>query len=291
MNQSKYFLTMILTGFLLLSVSFTPEVVKEKSQSSLMPSQPGVNEMGSTGLNLKNHQEGEDGLVIFLLIGQSNMAGRADLGTYGKDTLEGVFLYTGEEGKEWEKACGPLNRYSTVRKEISMQKLGPGNSFAREMGNSLPDSRIGLVVNARGGTSIDEWAPGGDLYTQALKRAGEASKYGTIRGMVWHQGESDVSQSDQYLDKLVHLITSFRQDLSLPALPFVAGQLSEDKPERAVFNRMILSLPSRLPFTAVVSSEGTSTFDQTHFDDDSQNLMGVRYAAEMKRLIGLPESK
>ena len=289
MSYTILFLTMILSRFLILSVPFPQEAGAFRTHEREKPSRADFTDNGRRDLQQLKSQGDEGNLEIFLLIGQSNMAGRADLDPFGKDTLERVFLYAGEEEKKWENACGPLNRYSTVRKDLSMQKLGPGNSFAREMADAMPDSRIGLVVNARGGTSIDEWKPGGDLYAQAVQRAEEASKYGTIRGIIWHQGESDVSRSDQYMDKLVHLITSFRQDLGLPELPFVAGQLSEDKPERAVFNRMILSLPSRLPFTAVVSSEGTSTFDQTHFDVASQNLLGIRYAAELKRVIGLPE--
>jgi hypothetical protein len=282
---------MVLAGFLLLSVPFSQKAGEARTLASETPSGKEVSDNRCEDFQQLKHPEAEDSLEIFLLIGQSNMAGRADLETYGKDTLDRVFLYTGKEGNEWDYASGPLNRYSTVRKELAMQKLGPGNSFAREMADAMPDNRIGLVVNARGGTSIDEWAPGSDLYIEALQRAGDASKFGAIRGIIWHQGESDVSRSEQYMDKLVHLITSFRQDLGLPGLPFVAGQLSEDKPERAVFNRMLLSLPSRLPFTAVISSEGTSTFDQTHFDAASQNLLGIRYAAEIKSLIGLPESK
>lgn len=282
---------MILSGFHLLLVSYTSVVGVVRTHECQIPSGENVAGKGCPDNHQQNQPENEVSLDIFLLIGQSNMAGRADLKAYAEDTMEMVFLYTGEAGNEWVNASGPLNRYSTVRKELSMQKLGPGNSFAREMADAMPGRRIGLVVNARGGTSIDEWVPGGLLYNHALQRAREASRYGTIRGIVWHQGESDVSGSDQYMDKLVNLITAFRQDLSLPELPFVAGQLSEDRPERVVFNRMIVSLPTRLPYTAVVRSEGTSTFDETHFDADSQYLMGIRYAAEMKRLTGLPESK
>ena len=52
-----------------------------------------------------NHPENLD---IYLLIGQSNMAGRAKIAGNDTDTLKNVFLYTGIPGKEWEKAArGP----------------------------------------------------------------------------------------------------------------------------------------------------------------------------------------
>jgi lysophospholipase L1-like esterase len=84
----------------------------------------------------------------------------------------------------------------------------------------------------------------------------------------------------------MELIRALRTDLGISDLPFVAGQLSEDRPERKVFNDMIVDLPSWLPNTGVVSSEGTATIDGTHFNSASQRLMGERYAAEMLKLTG-----
>ncbi|WP_372774262.1 sialate O-acetylesterase [Mangrovibacterium sp.] len=224
-------------------------------------------------------------LDIYLLIGQSNMAGRADIEPQDLDSLEGVFLFTGIEGNEWEKAANPLNKYSTVRKAISMQKMGPGYTFAREMAKANSGKPIGLVVNAKGGTSIAEWAPGDTLYTEAVKRVKMAMQFGTLKGIVWHQGEANVSKSDAYPEKITELIQSLRTDLGIPDLPFVAGQLSEDKTARHAFNEMILTLPALIPNTGVATSEGTSTIDNTHFNAASQRLLGERYAAEMLKLF------
>jgi len=224
-------------------------------------------------------------LEIYLLIGQSNMAGRADIEIQDKDSLKDVFLFKGIVGNEWEKAANPLNKYSSVRKDISMQKLGPGYTFAREMVKARTGKQIGIVVNAKGGTSIAEWAPGETLYTQAVKRTKMAMKNGTLKGIVWHQGESNSSKPDAYPEKITELIQSLRTDLGIPDLPFVAGQLSEDKPERYAFNEMILTLTSLIPKTGVVTTEGTSTMEGTHFNSASQRLLGERYAAEMLKLI------
>ena len=224
-------------------------------------------------------------LEIYLLIGQSNMAGRAEIELQDKDSLTNVFLYTGIAGKEWEKAANPLNKYSTVRKELSLQKLGPGYTFARKMAEAAGGKPIGLVVNARGGTALAEWMPGQDLYKEAFKRAMAAMKYGTLKGIVWHQGESDVSKSGEYLEKVAQMIQQLRTDLGVPGLPYIAGQLSEARPERKVFNSMILMLPDRVAKTGVVTSEGTATIDSTHFNSASQRLMGERYATEMLKLL------
>jgi hypothetical protein len=168
---------------------------------------------------------------------------------------------------------------------LEMQKLSLGYTFAKSMASFMPGKKLGLVVNARGGTSIEEWMPGKELYNEALIQAREASRYGNLRGVVWHQGESDVSRADTYLEKIAVMINAFRQDLNIPNLPFVAGQVSEDRPERVGFNNMILQLPEAVPCTGVVTAEGTSTFDQTHFDTDSQRKLGGRYAESMLKLL------
>ena len=166
-----------------------------------------------------------------------------------------------------------------------MQKLGPGYTFAREIAKARVGKQIGLVVNARGGTAISEWKPGTTLYNEAVKRAQMAMESGTLKGVIWHQGESDVSKADTYLEKITEFIQSLRIDLGIPNLPFIAGQLSEDKPERHAFNDMILTLPSLVSHTGIITTENTITKEGTHFNSASQRLLGERYAVEMLKLL------
>lgn len=235
--------------------------------------------------NVEQHAKlNQKELHIYLLIGQSNMAGRAEILRSDADTLENVFLYTGNPEKQWEKAANPLNKYSTIRKDLSMQKLGPGYHFANKMLEFDKRNSIGLVVNAKGGTSISEWKPGSHFYNEAVKRTKDALKSGTLKGILWHQGESDVSASDSYTSQIVNLMEAFRKDFNSPDLPVVVGQLSEDKPQRIHFNKMILNLPLSMENVAVVTTKNTSTTDSTHFNRESQKLMGERYAREMQKL-------
>lgn len=222
---------------------------------------------------------------IYLLIGQSNMAGRAVIQELDKDSLNGVFLYTSHPEIPWEKAANPLNKYSTIRKKLSMQRLSPAYSFAQKMATTTDGKPIGLVVNARGGTSIDLWTIGSDYYNAAINRTKDALLFGKLKGIVWHQGESDANQYETYLPKMVELISALRKEFGDPTLPFVAGQLSPDKPHRHNFNQMILDLPKHLDRVAVISTEQTTTTDSTHFDSASQRLLGQRYAAAMRSLL------
>ncbi|PNW26475.1 hypothetical protein BKP44_16915 [Formosa algae] len=213
------------------------------------------------------------------------MAGRAPIELQDQDTIPNVFLFTGNEEHPWEKAANPFNKYSTVRKRLDLQKIGPSYSFSKEMIKDNPITKIGLIVNAKGGTSIEEWKPGDTLYNEAISQAKKAMKLGVLKGIIWHQGEANAGRADAYMPKIKALIEALRKDLNSPNIPFVAGQLSSDKPKRIEFNKMILELPTQVKNTAVVTSEHTSTIDKTHFDSASQRVLGKRYAIKMKELL------
>jgi hypothetical protein len=191
-------------------------------------------------------------LNIYLVIGQSNMAGRAPMEQIDLDTLQNVYLFTGDSINPWEPAANPLNKYSTIRKELTEQKMGPAYNFAKVLHNTSPSKKIGLVVNCRGGTSIDLWMPGTKFFNDAVTRTKIAQQHGKLFGIIWHQGESDVKNYKLYMKKITTLISAFRKEFNAPNLPFVAGQLSEDKKPRINFNKMIVNLPDSLSNTIVV---------------------------------------
>lgn len=224
---------------------------------------------------------------VFLLIGQSNMAGRAPIEKEDETPIEGCALLN--SSGEWEPATNPLNRYSSVGKRLSVQKLGPGYGFAKRWRELNPDEPIGLVVNARGGTKIAEWAKGTEYYDEAVTRLKTAlANGGQLGGVLWHQGEGDSRSTETYLDSLSTLIADLRTDLDAPDLPFVAGLLELDdrdfgKSPRLI-NDVILMLPSVVPNTAVASTEGLLTMDGTHFDAAGQRELGKRYAEALFKL-------
>jgi len=215
---------------------------------------------------------------IYLLIGQSNMAGRAEITASESEPLDGVLLYD-DEGN-WIPADNPLNRFSTVRKKLGMQHLGPGYAFARDIRPLHGGKPFGLVVTATGGTSILKWQRGEELYDAAMTRVKEALTDSNLKGVLWHQGEIDHADPE-YLPKLVTLVQQLREDLTLPELPFVAGRIYNSP----AINEQISRLPDALPHCGVATAEDTSCFDGLHFDTPSALLLGSRYAAEMQKLI------
>ncbi len=224
-------------------------------------------------------------LHVYLLIGQSNMAGRAPYTESESLPIERCYLL--DNSGEWEPASNPLNRYSTIRRDISMQKMNPGYSFSQTMLEIDKEIALGLVVNAKGGSKIEEWAVASKFYREALRRVTEAQQTGTLKGILWHQGEANVGDPDKYIDKLVELVARFRKDLDMPKLPFIAGQI-DNVPS---INDQTAMLPDRLPFTGFVSSEGLAIFEEEHFDAASVKLMGKRYAEEMLKIQTSPKTE
>lgn len=230
---------------------------------------------------------------IYLCIGQSNMAGRGYLTPEFADTLNNVLLLN-DKGT-FEPAVNPLNRYSTIRKDMSMQRLSPAYSFGREMAERSGRS-VGLVVNARGGSSIKSWIKGSadGYYEQALSRVREALRSGgKLRAVIWHQGEADSASPERYEAQIAQLISDLRRDLKMPRLPFVVGEISRWNWTSRVegtepFNAMLNRVAEQIPYCACVSSLGLEPLiDQSdpHFNAEGQIILGERYAQAVSKLM------
>ncbi len=225
-------------------------------------------------------------LDIILGIGQSNMAGRADFSAY-TGAMQDVFLLT--PAGEFENASNPMNKYSNIRKDISLQKLGPSYSCALKLQEYM-HKPVAFVVNAQGGSSITTWyQPGKSNYDASVVRAKEAQRFGRIRGVIWHQGESDSGNAGTYMEKLKTMVENLRKDLNEPDLYFVAGELAYWRgggTGSTAFNTMIRTIAANIPNSDWISAEGcTPLIDNSdpHFDAPSAILLGERYA---EKLIG-----
>lgn len=221
-------------------------------------------------------------LDLFLFIGQSNMAGRGYITDNYKDNIKNTYLLTPAGGME--PARNPLNKYSTIRKRLDLQGVGPAYSFAKTITDKT-GRPLGLVVNARGGSSINSWMKGAkdNYYDEALSRIRQAMKFGTLKAIIWHQGESDSNNPEAYMLKLQELIANFRKDLNNAKLPFLIGELAEWRINGTseAFNQMLRTVPQHIPYSYCVSSKELVPLineNDPHFSADSQIILGRRYA-------------
>lgn len=237
---------------------------------------------------------------VYLFIGQSNMAGRGEV--LPEDTVAIPHAFILDSNDEIVPAKAPLNLYSTIRKRVNMQKINPAYNFAKIVAGQS-ENDILMVVNARGGTSLDQWQkdapvdtfsaaemddpelfgqPIPQLYSDAVRRAKIAMEHGQLNAIIWHQGCSDAGPDEvaTYLDRLEGFVADLRRDLGVGEdVPFIAGELPYCFTGSRLFNPMIRNIEDRIPNSAWVSAEGCSgNADSLHFSREGQMILGRRYA-------------
>ncbi|HYH55279.1 MAG TPA: sialate O-acetylesterase [Anseongella sp.] len=240
------------------------------------------------GQELPSPERADSNFHIYILMGQSNMAGRGEI----------TEKYRGR-GHERLLMLDKNNRWVPAKHPLHFDKpkaagVGPGLSFGIAMAKARAGLRIGLVPCAVGGTSINRWQAGAfdkptgtRPWDDAVLRIAAAMKAGTVRGILWHQGEGDSSPEAAavWLDKLAALIGRLREETGNARLPFVAGELGRYRENYGLINQELARLPEAVPFTSVVSSRGLRhKGDGTHLKSSSASRMGKRFAKEILAL-------
>jgi hypothetical protein len=244
--------------------------------------------------------EGKTDLMIFLLIGQSNMVGapKPEAADEQENPRVKVLAYEtcaslGRTYNEWCTAKPPLHGcYGGV---------GPGDYFGKALAAAYPNATIGLVPLAINGIDIDFYEKGvaskrrrefsippdnhwSGAYDWVLERARLAQRVGKIHGIIFHQGESDTG-SPEWVGKVKKMVSDLRADLGLGEVPFVAGELLYTGCCGKWHNPLMLQLTQEISNTRVVSANGLSGQDAAHFDLAGQRELGKRYAAAMIELM------
>ncbi|KAL2520898.1 hypothetical protein Fot_24821 [Forsythia ovata] len=181
----------------------------------------------------------------------------------------------------WEEAHEPLH------KDIDKSAIcgvGPGMAFANSILEKFSRLEvIGLVPCAIGGTSIFQWRRGSNLYDQLVMRSRAALEDGgTIRALLWYQGESDTKKEEDaelYKDRLEKFFISLRTDLSLPMLPIIQVALASSS--GTYFNIVReAQLAINLPNVTTVDAKGLQLLndDPIHLSTPGQVKLGKMMA-------------
>ncbi|WP_438028219.1 sialate O-acetylesterase [Sorangium sp. So ce233] len=242
----------------------------------------------------------EDDNMVFLLIGQSNMEGVPK--PEAQDKVENprvkVLAYDnctnlGRTYNEWYTASPPLH--------VCNGGVGPGDYFAKTLAEAYPTATIWLVPNAIAGVDIDFFRKGvrssrrgefrippdnhwNGAYEWVIERARLGQEKGPIRGIIFHQGESDSGQA-VWLDKVSGMVSDLRADLGLGEVPFIAGELLYSGCCSG-HNTIVNQIPSRIPNSFVISANGLAAMDQYHFNLAAQRTFGQRYGEKMIEALG-----
>jgi len=231
-------------------------------------------------------EKAPDDMQLFLLIGQSNMAGRGKVEAQDAATDAGIWMLDKE--MNWVLAKDPIHF------DKSVAGVGPGHQFARTLKAKEPAANIGLIPTAMGGSSLDQWKVGGKLYTNAVERAREAMKNGKLKGILWHQGESDSKPEKiaSYPTRFSTMIAQLRKDLGAENVPVVIGELVYSREKSAEFNKAVPTISAAVPNSGWVSAEGlTDRGDKLHFSSEGARTLGQRYAEKFLELEKAEKTK
>ncbi|MFV0378499.1 MAG: sialate O-acetylesterase [Mangrovibacterium sp.] len=239
---------------------------------------------------------GKSSVWVFIMAGQSNMAGRALVEP--QDTVPNVRILTLNKDGKLVVAKEPLHFYTK-----GWSGLDCGMSFARELLKSVPDTlSVLLVPTAVGGSPISNWINdmphrGVHLYSNFKERLAIAEQYGEVKAILWHQGESDANPDgirNRY-ENLEMLFSSFRKDVGNVTLPILVGQIgsySKHPKEWKAINDINRKYARKDKSVVIIeTSDLKDKGDKLHFDSPGQREMGRRFAEVYARYLQETNSK
>ncbi|MFK7737178.1 MAG: sialate O-acetylesterase [Pirellulaceae bacterium] len=231
---------------------------------------------------------------LFLLAGQSNMAGRGVVESQLPPASKRMLCFS-KDGS-WEVATDPLHF-----DKPKLVGVGLGRTFAQDYLDAHPGIVIGLIPCAVGGSSVTSWTPSGFHeqtksypYDNTLEQVSAATKFGRLKGILWHQGESDsnAQRSKAYESNLARLIDDFRAKFDNPNLPFIIGQLGNFHERPWNDHRLTVDAAHKRLSDLVHNCRFVSSFDlghkgdEVHFNSEAYRALGHRYFAAWQDIEG-----
>lgn len=185
--------------------------------------------------------------------------------------------------------------------------FGAEVTFAERIREGRPGRKVAIIKYSQGNTTLGTAAAPGawdpatgraydiatlanaghcyrgllDLVSQSLAALAARGHTHELRGMLWHQGESDSGLSTSvYKDRLKQFIGAIRADLGKPELPFLIGELIQSGyANTRSAQRQAAAETANAYFISSVALRGDST--TIHFDTTGQLDFGRRYAERM----------
>lgn len=215
---------------------------------------------------------------VFLMLGQSNMEGEAPL--EASDQVGPPRVFKIDHEKQWVPGAEPVAFWGN-------SALSPSRAFGVKVLEKVTDPEVNIyLINAAvGGTAIAQWNPqNGEHYLGMLPYLEAGMQIGTVRGFIWHQGESDTDTAkEQYATSFKELVQAIRTKVGDPNLPVVAGEIGtggdNGAPGDGAVNEALAAVATTDTHMRVSLASGLSLIcGDVHYDTRSERLMGERLA-------------
>ena len=237
-------------------------------------------------------------MKLFLLIGQSNMAGRGEFGEVPEiRDPRCKMLRNGRLQAMTEPVCfdRPVVRGGKLIDHDVHSGVGLSSSFAKRWAEHF-NEEICLIPCADGGTSLKDWEVGGLLYDHAVMQTRLAMRHGELAGILWHQGEAEsgsMERASTYAERFGGIIEQLQADLGAE-VPLILGELGEylsvykegSLRYFPVVNEQLHAYAAAHPLCAVASAAGLPPkADGLHFSSSSLRTFGERYFEAYRSIV------
>ena len=236
----------------------------------------------------------------FVLIGQSNMVGRATLPDTQTSYYNSIYVY-GNDGawKENTNTHEPVDNAANQIDQVSADvnaEYGCSLKFAKRLVWSKGTNyHVGLIPCAKGGSSMVAWQPKcprddrNTLYGSMMARIDEAQLNGNLTGAVIIQGESDTGTWKNWLlwrGGFVNLVDALRADMGF-ALPVVFAKLGTAPEGKPYWNNLRADMLTVSAMTDVmmVSTDDLERDEYLHYSQAGYDTLGIRLADAMMEMI------
>ena len=225
----------------------------------------------------------------FVMLGQSNMAGRGDFDVPLLTHPRAKMLRNGL----WTAMGEPVNPDHAIFEGLYHSGVSLAPQFAVDFCEKFPEETCGLVPCAHGGTVIEQWQPGETLFENAVFQIKMAQKTSEVAGFLFHQGESNAHDGkfEHYEERFETFYEGLVRETGLKDVPFLIGELGEylkdaylpgrpnDIPKNFPYvNDILKRIVSRHPNFAFVPSTGLGCKpDKLHLHSAALREFGHRY--------------
>jgi len=222
----------------------------------------------------------------FLMIGQSNMAGRG-----APNEVEPI-----------QNGCIYVLRNGIFRPmyvPVNPDRVSSGINLAESFADAYQKHNraiVGLIPCADGGSALDQWREGEILFDHACYQTELATRNSELKGILWHQGEADCSEElyPSYFERLSEMLDALRRRLGMPDIPILLGglgdflakcELSDALKNYTYINEALRRAAEQKKNCGFVSAEGLgANSDNLHFSAAALREFGVRYFEEFLRI-------